>query len=184
MVVIRHSISPIQALIIGIDKYKSKNIRNLEGAVADADAVDEYLRSELRVPGDQIVNLRNERATQKAILGQLRALSARCRVTPTGNPVPVSKGDPYIIYFAGHGTSAIAPDGWITETGKISMLVPHDGSNGKDDTRATCNIPDRTIGALLHELADGRVVGSGKGNNIVRSPFATSQFVTLMRTRR
>ncbi|KZV67675.1 hypothetical protein PENSPDRAFT_754732 [Peniophora sp. CONT] len=149
--------SPLQALIIGIDKYSSPRIRNLEGAVADANAVDMYLRSELKVPEEQIVNLRDENATRAAIVGNLRALSSmrRGHIGP-GSSEPVSRDDPFLIYYAGHGASGPAPDGWVTETDKISMLVPHDGSAGGSQEEVTRNIPDRAIGALLHELAEVR----------------------------
>ncbi|VDC04283.1 unnamed protein product, partial [Peniophora sp. CBMAI 1063] len=155
--------SLIQALVIGIDQYQeAPPINNLTGAVADAKSMYEYLHHELNVPAEQIVKLHNKDATRDAILKQIRALSTRRRTTSSSRSVPVKKGDPIIIYFAGHGASGKAPDGWVTETGNVSMLVPYDGSP-KDASR---NILDRTIGALLHELAEGGQNSSGLGDNI------------------
>ncbi|VDB92293.1 unnamed protein product [Peniophora sp. CBMAI 1063] len=148
--------SPLQALVIGIDKYKSANIEALRGAVADADDIARFLRTEMHVPDEQIVNLRNEAATRKAILHEVEALQKR----------EARAGDPFLIYYAGHGTTAEAVEGWVTGSGQISMLVPYDGdTEGSDEDLCVHNIPDRTVGALLHALAESKD-GSGKGDNI------------------
>ncbi|KZV74056.1 hypothetical protein PENSPDRAFT_682237 [Peniophora sp. CONT] len=147
--------SPIQALIIGIDNYKSKEVKDLDGAVADADDMYNFLRADLQVPDKQIVNLRNERATRSAILTELRALQKR----------DARAGDPFLVYFAGHGALAKGPDA-STVKRHVSMLVPYDGDIGTvQQKHCTHNIPDWTIGGLLDELA-GYKDSPGKGNNI------------------
>ncbi|KZV65120.1 hypothetical protein PENSPDRAFT_756783 [Peniophora sp. CONT] len=146
----------LHALVIGIDKYQSNRIPNLRGAVADADALVKYLREELHVPDGQIYNLRDEKATRDAIIGELRDLRWRNAIR---------KGDPILIFFAGHGTTTNAPPGWVTASQKISLIVPHDCWDMKSADIRTHAIPDRTIGALLHELAEPES-GPGKGNNI------------------
>ncbi|KZV70057.1 hypothetical protein PENSPDRAFT_607783 [Peniophora sp. CONT] len=117
--------------------------------------MDEYLRKDLHVPGEQIVNLRNKFATRSAIIREIYALAK--------NP-SIRKDDPILIFYAGHGTSAQTPDGWETGREKISALVPYD-TYGVDEHGPILPIPDRTIGGLLHEIAEG-VSGEGKGNNI------------------
>ncbi|KZV62921.1 hypothetical protein PENSPDRAFT_230202 [Peniophora sp. CONT] len=144
-----NSPSPLHALIIGIDKYRSDNIDDLKGAVSDADAVRDYLRAELNVPDHQIVNLRDEDATREAIIRGVRAFSEWRTIR---------KGDPIVIYFAGHGSTSDAPEGWHVGSQKISLIVPHDASGYLDDDPEDLvkhAIPDRTFGALLHDLAEG-----------------------------
>ncbi|VDB96089.1 unnamed protein product [Peniophora sp. CBMAI 1063] len=142
---------PLHALIIGIDRYRSHLIENLTGAVNDADAIHNFLRTELRVPDRQIVNLRNERATRAAIIRNVRAFSR-----PENG---IRKGDPILIYFAGYGSSAAAPTEWRTNGRDISLIVPHDGLLG-DDVLFTNAIPIRSVHALLQELT------SSIGDNI------------------
>ncbi|VDC06750.1 unnamed protein product [Peniophora sp. CBMAI 1063] len=147
----------LQALVIGIDTYKSDAIENLRGAVSDADAVDEYLRSDLSVPKKQIVNLRNEQATREAIISNIKALRTR---------EGIHRGDPILIYFAGHGCTAKAPKGWHMGDRGISLLVPYDMDTKLENAaESKCAIPDRTLGALLHGLAEQEGDG-GIGDNI------------------
>jgi hypothetical protein len=153
--------SPLHALVIGIDHFASRKIKDLHGAVADADAVDVYLRTNLRTPAAQIVNLRNADATRARILAELRALAT--------NPA-IQRGDPVVIYFAAHGASALAPRSWHTSDGRIQLIVPHDCHMPDPETGLPIlPIPDRTLGALLDRIAHSE---KGKGDNIVRArPF-------------
>ncbi|VDC07260.1 unnamed protein product [Peniophora sp. CBMAI 1063] len=146
---------PFHALIIGIDNYRSDQIPNLRGAASDADAVDEYVRTELRVPARQIVNLRDKQATRSAIVRELQALCSRS----------TRANEPILIYFAGHGTSAPAPDGWATASHRISSIVAHDTLAIDRTGTMICPIPDRTIAALLYKLAQTRT-GDLNGDNI------------------
>ncbi|SJL15629.1 uncharacterized protein ARMOST_19132 [Armillaria ostoyae] len=117
--------APLFALVIGIDKYRSSGI-NLSGAVADADAVNEFLQETLRVPKGQVKNLRNEEATR---------LTIEAAIKDFGNNPAIKKDDPILIFYAGHGAEANAPSGWSSTNGKIQMLVPHDFvPSGSDDS--------------------------------------------------
>ncbi|VDB91452.1 unnamed protein product [Peniophora sp. CBMAI 1063] len=148
----------LHALIIGIDGYESKKIQPLRGGVYDADAMDKYLREDLRVPAHQILNLRDRSATRSAIIRELKALARNPSIKPN---------DPVLIFFAGHGVSAKAPPSWESGSGIISMLAPYDCFGTESNGKTILPIPDRTIGALLHEIAEGRgLTGTGKGNNI------------------
>ncbi|KZV60770.1 hypothetical protein PENSPDRAFT_328057 [Peniophora sp. CONT] len=132
----------LRALLIGIDLYESRHISNLSGAVADADAMEQYIRH--LHPRADITTLRNEDATRRAIIQEIVSLQYRDGVRPS---------DPFLIYFAGHGTAARAPNDWPAGSGGISMLVPYDGTEKHDDYgNSTRNIPDRIIGSLLHQL--------------------------------
>ncbi|SJL15630.1 uncharacterized protein ARMOST_19133 [Armillaria ostoyae] len=106
--------------------HRSYGLRELHGAVADADAVYSFLSETLRVPENRIKNLRNEEATRATIEMEIMNLG--------GNPA-IKEDDPILIYYAGHGAEANAPCGWPSANGKIQMLVPHDfnpsGRRGK-----------------------------------------------------
>ncbi|KZV62928.1 hypothetical protein PENSPDRAFT_230413 [Peniophora sp. CONT] len=147
--------SPLHALIIGINTYRSERITQLRGAVNDAEAVYNYLRTELHVPDNQIVNLRNSQATRQAIIRELRAFRAR---------KSIRRGDPILIFFAGHGATAKAPEGWVTANQKISLILPYDSLVSRVYGGVIQPIPDRTIGAILHDLAEDE--GGSMGNNI------------------
>jgi hypothetical protein len=146
-------LSPFFALIIGIDEYASPEVRNLEGAVPDALSVKRYLEEDLGVMASQIRLLCNAEATRGAIIQEFNNLIADQRI---------HRGDPILIYYAGHGGEVDAPEGWEAGDVKIQMLIPHDFRSNVDG-QGTYGIPDRTISTLLSHIA-------GKcGDNIVRS---------------
>ncbi|KZV62753.1 hypothetical protein PENSPDRAFT_758475 [Peniophora sp. CONT] len=217
---------PLHALIIGIDEYQSESINNLSGAVADADAMYQYLRFELHVSDSQIVRLSNSQATRATILDEIRALQERTRaeLTPYIRAIStfrdnvrqlalsqsdgaaknildlcdrlrdeylvamgvvlkdeedgkaqvnfsppkrtvqrrkeIRKDDAILIFYAGHGASGPAPKSWGVEGERISFMVPYDSRMPGADDKPILDIPDRTLGALLHQLADN------VGNNI------------------
>jgi hypothetical protein len=152
------------ALIIGINEYASPGICNLEGAVADALAVKKYLEEDLGVPASQIRLLLNAEATRKAIIQELNNLVADQRI---------HRGDPILVYYAGHGSEADAPKDWESGGAKIQMLIPHDLRTNVD-SRGTYGIPDRTIGALLSHVA------KKWGDNIVCLPIPHTMYTLLM----
>ena len=151
------------ALIIGINKYESPDIPNLLGAVYDADDMLSYLQVSLGVPTSQIKNLRDSEATRAAIIDRIEAFSLNDEI---------KKGDPILIYYAGHGGSADTPKGWeVGSTGKIELLIPYDYSSSLEGGNYKHGIPDRAMGALLFRLADK------KGDNIVRQTIILRGFV-------
>ncbi|THU80313.1 hypothetical protein K435DRAFT_972820 [Dendrothele bispora CBS 962.96] len=134
------------ALVIGVNKYKDPGIEDLNGAVPDADNVQKFLTSELHVPEDRIVNLRDEQATREAMVNAIQNLA--------DNPA-ISAQDPILVFYAGHGGEANAPLGWQTSSGnkKIQMLIPHDFSkHGSKDYRGQ-GIFDITLSQLLTKIA-------------------------------
>jgi hypothetical protein len=137
------------ALVIGIDEYTTAPL--LTGAVADANEVQRYLEHDLKVPSYQIRNLRNEEATRDAIIQAFRALQTR---------PGIKRGDPILIYYAGHGAEANAPPGWDAGGPKIQTILPQNYCT--EAGNEVYPIPDRTVGALLNSIAEE------KGDNIVR----------------
>jgi len=139
--------SRLHALIIGIDDYVS--LPKLTGAVNDAKAVVEFLKSRMNVSPDRIQLLLDHDASRKGIINAFSQLSQDSKI---------NKDDPILIYYAGHGTQLKAPLGW--EAGgpgrKIQGICPCDYKRKSVDT-----IPDRTIGGFLD------LISEKKGNNIV-----------------
>ena len=118
--------------------------------------MDEYLRTDIRVPATQIVDLRDNNATRDGILRELRALSEHA---------DIRKGCHVLVFYAGYGAAADAPEGWDAEGKKISTIMPHDGLVNPNNGGRVHPIPDRTMNALLRNLServgeDGNVVST------------------------
>jgi Caspase domain len=142
----RSSTKPLSlfALLIGINKYASSKVSNLEGAVSDALAVKTYLERDLDVPAAQIRLLTDAEATRTAIIQEFNNLIADQRI---------HHDDPILIFYAGHGGEVDPPMGWESGDAKIQMLIPHDFRTVVDGHMAY-GIPDRTIDALLSGVAE------------------------------
>ncbi|VDC04014.1 unnamed protein product [Peniophora sp. CBMAI 1063] len=151
----RTSYSHIHALIIGIDSYEEDGVEPLTGAVADADAVAEYLLNDLGVAQSQIIMLRNEMATKGAILRHLRAL---CELKTLRN------GDPIVVYFSGHGATEAVPDPWLGLK-HITTVVPHDALHDNGGSMELTRISTQTLGQILN-AAVNRLNSNGLGDNI------------------
>ncbi|KAJ2934575.1 hypothetical protein H1R20_g2531, partial [Candolleomyces eurysporus] len=142
----------LHALIIGIDNYLEKTgLDKLQGAVADADRIRNWLIDDFNVPASQIQDLRNENATRKAIIWALRDLSTNHKI---------QRDDPILIYYAGYGSEALAPKRWRWASPRIQMIVPWDYKHPDGYDRVVWGIPDRTLGVLLGQIAES------KGDNI------------------
>lgn len=139
------------ALIIGINNYAYKKIKNLKGAVADAESIKSYLMDQIKVPSSQIRMLVDQDATRKNILDALIAIKNDNRINP---------GDAILIYYAGHGQQICAPEGWTTENSenRIQSIVPQD-FDGK--RKGVHFIPDRVLGWLIDNIKEKH------GDNIV-----------------
>jgi hypothetical protein len=142
------------ALIIAINQYRwKKDFHSLRGAVPDGRAFRDYLKTRLRVPEDQISTLFDEQATRSAIIQAFRDLSKNRRI---------NQGDPIFIFYAGHGSQKRPHPDWKEPNAKIQVIIPYDCT--PDQTPAPASvppIPDRTIAALIDEIA------TEKGDNIV-----------------
>ncbi|KAJ7264855.1 caspase domain-containing protein [Mycena haematopus] len=143
---------PVFAFIIGIDQYLSNDIPNLQGCVNDAQTVKTYLANRFHIPEAQAVFLANEDATRENILETFESHLI--------DNSSVEKDDTIIIYYAGHGSQAKAPDSWPSTDGEVDTLVPHDERGRTPDGAVIHGIPDHTLNMLLSRLA------SAKGNNI------------------
>jgi subtilisin family serine protease len=125
------------ALLIGIDKYKSPEIRPLRGAVNDVRLLRELLIGKFGMAPENIKVLENEQATHKAIIDAIKThLIAKAH-----------KGDVVVMHFSGHGSQM--PDNSGDEVDQLDeTLVPYDSR-----TEGTFDISDDEINGLLRELA-------------------------------
>ena len=148
------------AVVIGINEYKELRPK-LFGAVADANAIIQYLSS--KTSASRIISLRDKQATRKSIIEAFKTLNRSKKI---------EKNDPIVIYFAGHGGEAqIEGQEEMTQ-----MILPYDASprtQNKDELPVIPGIPDFEIRKLLNDIA------VEKGNNIVRFFFFTDFFFFL-----
>jgi len=126
-----------RAVLIGIDNYLSPDIRTLEGAVNDVEAMRAVLVGKFGFQPGDIVVLKNEQATRAGTLRTIR------RHLIEASPPP----DIAVIHFSGHGSrvadvSGDEIDGW-DET-----LVVHDARIGE-----VFDLTDDEIGELLDEIS-------------------------------
>lgn len=87
------------ALLIGVSDYTEPRIPDLEGAIYDVEALRDVLVTNWQFSVDSVTVLINEDATERAILDALDTLQ---KTSDTGDDI--------IIYYSGHGTSALDPD--------------------------------------------------------------------------
>jgi uncharacterized caspase-like protein len=136
---------PLQALLVGVDRYVSTELKPLRGCVADMNAARALLVDELGVPSDAVLVLPDEEATREGIEAAFRshliAAGQRWAEEQSGAEPPA-----FLFYFSGHGSKAedltgTEPDGY-DET-----IVPHDA---RDDGPA--DIRDYELAAWLDEL--------------------------------
>ncbi|KDN35168.1 hypothetical protein RSAG8_11813, partial [Rhizoctonia solani AG-8 WAC10335] len=137
---------PLHALIIGINKYKA-NV-HLSAAVPDAQTFKAYLTDELLVPEQQVTMILDEQAKRADIIQAFQDLAK-----PDNG---INKGDPIVIYYAGHGSELKPPPDREANGPLVQCIIPQDTSK----TDGVVPIPDFTIGTLVHRIAQE------KGNNI------------------
>jgi hypothetical protein len=149
--------------VIGIDKYINADgqyLRNLQGAVADAKAVEAFLRNDLQVPDQNLKILLDGDATRSNIIEAIASL---------GTSEQIKRVSPILIYFAGHGAcsenKAFPKTNFETahQQSVFEVLVPSDINLASDpfpEAHVT-GIADYFIQRLLNKVAET------KGNNIV-----------------
>lgn len=142
------------ALVVGIDNYKSRNIWNLHSCVEDAKRVKRWLIDGLNTPEDQICVLIDSQATKQKIEDSL--------MEHLVNNASIQKNDAIIIYFAGHGSSLVAPRDWFQDadnTAEVQVICPYDHDTNTTQGRIA-GISERSLHALIDDLS------STKGNNV------------------
>ncbi|TFK26500.1 hypothetical protein FA15DRAFT_637454 [Coprinopsis marcescibilis] len=168
--------SPVFALIIGIESYKSGSIWNLHSCVDDAERVERWLLEDIDVPKHQIKKLLDSQATKENI--------ERAFMEHLINNPDIHHGDAMIVYFAGHGSRVTAPRDWYRGMRKhrsVEVLCTHDyDTKDARDLGRIAGISDRSMSAMLGDLS------AVKGDNItfiVDACFSPSQTAEHIRER-
>lgn len=154
------------ALIIGINDYdlQSSSFRPLTGCIKDATDMRNYLLKNLGVPESQIRILLDDKAKRADIISAFLDIEADDRI---------KKGDPILIFFAGHGDETNAPPGWHSGdlNNQIQMIIPKDYTPGPSNK--IHGIPDLSLAVLLRKIANRH------GDNIVSHFFWPPLEMTL-----
>ena len=143
---------PIWALLVGINAYASPGINTLNGCENDVEAMRVFLMNQMHVPETQIKVLTNQAATRAAILDAFKTHLIE-------NP-QIQRGDQLLFHYSGHGSYMPSndpnePDG-LDET-----VVAHDSR-----MPGIFDIPDKTLAALLDQLAAAKSDPAAPGDNI------------------
>jgi hypothetical protein len=164
------------AVIIGINRYQDDQIRDLQYAVADAEALRAVLVDAEAggFPEANVTVLLDGEATKRNI------------ATALGTRLPRAAGvnDVVLIYFGGHG--AVEPDA-SADDGLRKYLIPHDGE--VDDLFATA-IPVEDIEQYFRRIRANRVLffvdscysGGAGGRTFLTPVVAASKSVSLTST--
>ncbi|EIM81278.1 uncharacterized protein STEHIDRAFT_162258 [Stereum hirsutum FP-91666 SS1] len=151
--------SRVFALIIGIDTYVSHKIANLSACVSDALRIRNWLVDDLDVPAENTCVLLNDKATKQHIENAF--------MTHLVSNPQIERGDAILVYFAGHGSSVPAPDGWCSgDAERVEVLCTHDhdtipaGASSVEGARIS-GLTDWSLHAMLRDLC------SSKGDNVV-----------------
>lgn len=136
------------ALLVGVSAYASPVVPALDGPVHDVAALRDVLVRRWGFRGEDIVTLIDAQATRARVLAEIDALARRS-----------AAGDEVLIYFSGHGTSALD-----LATGEL--VVPH-GS-----------------GALVAHDHDPRVAGGDSRGLVVGRTDLVPRLTALERGRR
>lgn len=135
--------APKFALLVGINRYLSKNVKTLNGCENDVDDLKSVLTGLFRFSDDpeHIVTLKSEQATRQRILDEFRTHLI-------GNAKKYKDQKPTIVfYFSGHGSQVKDGPDQDEGDGLDETLVPHDrGVNNVTD------IVDDEVDQLFEEL--------------------------------
>ncbi|PBK63120.1 hypothetical protein ARMSODRAFT_846101, partial [Armillaria solidipes] len=146
----------IWAVLVGIDGYSSYPLR---GCVADALAMKQYLVEDLLVPEDRVQSLlgsMNHRDTSQTDVSSIpsRENILSVLLSLITNP-DIERGDPIIIFFAGHGSRYALSDYDDDEDSDFDEEL-EDGRSHKF-VEAVCPIDRNTLdsrGALIPDISD------------------------------
>ena len=155
--------------MIGINRYDRSP---LKGCIADADDFNDFLVNTVGANQNDIINLRDwEEESKNPPRGPATRANIIAKIQSFKNNGEIRKGDPIVIYFAGHGGQSPYLDWKATHpTSMIESICPVDIHKFPDDKGRepeVKGIPDFTLRALLNELS------REKGNNIVSGKIFT-----------
>lgn len=155
------------ALLIGINEYKSEQIRSLQGCVADVKNMRDILVHRFGFPESNIKMILNQQATTKNINKTLQSHLLKNN--------SINQKDVVLLYYAGHGSQQVdenndEPDG-MDET-----IVPYDARAGGAE------ITDDEVGSWLQELRKKTtnltfILDSCHSGSATRDPYSAVRYV-------
>lgn len=107
-------------LVIGIDQYKSPQVRPLYNAVRDAKKFATVLTSKYQFEAGNVTSLVNEKATESAILSTIDRIVATAK-----------EEDSLIVYYSGHG--------YVHQNTRRGFWLPYEGIFGDASTAISDN---------------------------------------------
>ena len=117
-----------RALIVGINQYQihptGDRVPNLDGALADAEAIAALLQNLHGFKPENIRILRDQEATRAALLSALDS-----HLVQSAEP-----GDLSLFYYAGHGSYVENPASQETDK-RDETIIPADSNTGTPDVR-------------------------------------------------
>ncbi|MBN1351843.1 caspase family protein [candidate division KSB1 bacterium] len=149
----------LRAVVIGIDAYHDKNVKDLNYAVHDARAIAKLLRDYFYF--DHIIELYNNDATKNRILS---ALSTELN--------DAKENDGVFVFFAGHGCTGEGIEG-----GPLGFIVPVDGTFDEREYFVK-NIPMSIIKEISQTIEAKHiyyVMDCCYGGLLLRSPGSPTQ---------
>jgi len=154
-----------RALLIGIGQYKSDRLGALYGATNDIDVLSRVLAQHYGFKRENMVFLRDEKATRAAILRELERL-----VKVTG------KNDVVYVHFSGHGSFRNDEDGDEgDDDDHDETLLPYDGR-----TKGVPDIVDDELGNIFGRLRTDNAVlvfDCCHSGTVTRSPTLVARMV-------
>ena len=130
----------IYALLVGIDTYKSHDIRNLNGCINDIKAIENYLLTyKISKTNLKIKQLTNQEATRQAIIDGFE--KHLCQA---------NSNDIALFYFSGHGSQEPVPQEFkdLQPNGFIETLVCWDSR-----TDNNWDLADKELALLINRAA-------------------------------
>lgn len=143
---VAYAASVKRAVLIGIGTYLKPSIPKLSGPVNDVALMKDILVGKFDFAAENVVVLKNEQATRKAILSTIRTHLIEKSMA----------GDIAILHFAGHGSQITDVSSPRDEDDRLDeTIVPYDSRQG-----SIFDITDDEINGLMREL-------SAKTTNVV-----------------
>ena len=130
------------ALIVGINEYQDSNLRNLQYAVSDAEAIRSILIDGYHFPEDNVILLKDKRATREDIMASLSRYIED----------DIEENSQLLVYFAGHGTTI------GNEFNQLGYLLPHDAKIGSQRETYSTGIPMDDIQRISRALRPKHVL--------------------------
>jgi pimeloyl-ACP methyl ester carboxylesterase len=148
------TMATLYAVLVGINKYKAKEIRDLQGCEYDLDKMRVFLKNytlanQLEL---QLVQLKNWEATRQNVIDSFQHFR------------PALSEDICIFYYSGHGSQVDAPPelAHLQSDGKLETIVCNDSRSSPK----IGDLTDKEIGHLIWESTSNES-GSYKGNHFL-----------------